>query len=176
MPLESSPGLLPKALIAALVGSVAGGSAGVWSLSRPVGSMNAAAPAASPAAAPAATPSATTATTDNGVDSSRSTSLPTRVAPKPPATPIRTNPAAPSANETDVLQRARTLARRPDVTALLALREDVVRRAKERGIEESPAVKSELDEVDQRLNEARTLQLKLDAEQFRKADAQPRQP
>ena len=87
---------------------------------------------------------------------------------------MRTNAAAPSANEeTNVLQRAQTLARRPDVAALLALRDDVVRRAKERGIEESPSVKSELDEVDQRLNEARALQLKLDAEQFRKADSKP---
>jgi hypothetical protein len=178
MPLESSAGLLPKALLAALVGSVAGGTAGVWSLNRPVASMNAAAPAASPVAAPGAphvaTPSATTATTDNDIDSSRSTSLPTRVTPKPQAAPIRTNAAAPSANEeTNVLQRAQTLARRPDVAALLALRDDVVRRAKERGIEESPSVKSELDEVDQRLNEARALQLKLDAEQFRKADSKP---
>ena len=43
MPLESSAGLLPKAVVAALVGSVAGGSAGVWSLGRPA-SANTAAP------------------------------------------------------------------------------------------------------------------------------------
>ena len=68
------------------------------------------------------------------------------------------------------MQRARTLARRPDVTALMALRDDVVRRAAERGTANSPAVKGELHELDQRLNEARTLQLKLDAEEFHKAD------
>ena len=70
-----------------------------------------------------------------------------------------------------MLQRARALARRPDVTALIALRDDVVRRATERGIADSSSVKSELDELDQRLNEARTLQLKLDADEFRKADS-----
>jgi hypothetical protein len=69
------------------------------------------------------------------------------------------------------LQRARTLARRPDVTALMALRDDVVRRATERGIADSPSVQGELHELDQRLNEARRLQLKLDAEEFRKADS-----
>jgi hypothetical protein len=82
--------------------------------------------------------------------------------------------AAPSADdEAHVLQRARTLASRPDVTALMALREDVVRRATERGIAGSSSVKGELDELDLRLNEARTLQLKLDAEEFRKADSKP---
>jgi citrate lyase beta subunit len=71
------------------------------------------------------------------------------------------------------LERARTLARRPDVTALMALREDVVLRARERGIAGSSSVKSELNELDRRLTEARTLQLKLDAEEFRKADSKP---
>jgi hypothetical protein len=167
MPLESSAGLLPRAVIAALVGSVAGGVAGVWSLSRPATSVNAAAPAASPVA----TPSATTAAT--GAGSLPSASLPTRVAPAVQPTQNRTNTTAPPADdEADVLQRARTLASRPDVTALLALREDAVRRAKERGTAGSLSVKGELDELDRRLNEARALQLKLDAEAFRKADSQ----
>jgi hypothetical protein len=101
-------------------------------------------------------------------------SQPKRVAPTPQ--PARPNAAAPSAgDETNVLQRARTLAQRPDVTALMALRDDVVRRATVRGIAGSSAVKGQLDELDLRLNEARTLQLKLDAEEFRKADSkQPR--
>jgi hypothetical protein len=146
----SSAGLLPKAVIAALVGSVAGGGAGVWSLRRPAASVNAAALAVS-AISPVATPS-----------------------PTPQPTRARPNAAAPSADDdAHVLQRARTLARRPDVTALMALRDDVVRRATERGLAGSVSVKSELDELDLRLGEARTLQLKLDAEEFRKADSKP---
>jgi len=152
MPIESSAGLLPKAIVAALVGSVAGGTAGVWSLRRPAAHTNAAA----------------------------AVSVPTASLPKPvaaaPVVPIpqsargRTN-APPEDHGADVLDRARTLARRPDVTALMALRADVVRRATERGLAGSPSVKGELDELDLRLTEARTLQLKLDAEEFRKADS-----
>jgi hypothetical protein len=137
----------------------------MWSLPRPSASLNAAAPAAS-AASPVATPSATTP----------SASLPTQVALAPPSpTRISTNaPALLASGDADVLERARTLARRPDVTALMALRDDVALRARERGIAGSASVKGELDELDRRLNEARTLQLKLDAEEFRKADSKPR--
>ena len=173
MPVQSSAGLLPRAVIAAVVGSVAGGTAGVWSLRRPAASVNAAAPAVS-AASPVATLSATTRTTGDGAGSSPSTSLPTRVAPTPQPTAVLTNAAAPSADDkADVLQRAQTLARRPDVTALMALRADVALRAKQRGIAGSSSVKGELDELDRRLTEARTLQLKLDAEEFRKAASKP---
>jgi hypothetical protein len=161
MPVQSSAGLLPRAVIAAVVGSVAGGTAGVWSLPRPAASVNAAAPAVS-AASPVATLSATTPSTSQQVV----------LALQP--TGVQTNAAAPSADDkADVLERARTLARRPDVTALMALREDVVLRARERGIAGSSSVKSELNELDRRLTEARTLQLKLDAEEFRKADSKP---
>jgi len=87
-------------------------------------------------------------------------------------TQARTNPASQSADDdAQVLQRARALARRPDVTALMALRDDVVRRAAERGIADSSSIKSELDEIDLRLNEARLLQLKLDAEELRKTSS-----
>src|SRR5262245_58453400 len=155
MPINSREGLLPKAVIAALVGSVTGGAAGMWSLRYPAASVNAAAPAVS-AASPVAAPS---------------TSLPKQIAIAPTPTPqparVPATVAAPAADtNANVLQRARTLARRPDVAGLMALREDVVRRATERGIAGSPSVKGELDELDARLNEARTLQLKLDAEEF----------
>jgi len=157
MPVKSREGLLPKAVIAALVGSVTGGTAGVWSLRHPTASVNAAAPAVS-AASPVAAPS---------------TSLPKQItiAPEPQPARVAANaPAPPADNGANVLQRARTMARRPDVAGLIALREDVVRRATERGIAGSPSVKGELDELDLRLNEARMLQLKLDAEEFRKAN------
>jgi hypothetical protein len=65
-----------------------------------------------------------------------------------------------------VLERARPLASRPDVIGLIALRDELVRRAIESG--DPSSVKRELDELDRLLNEARLLQLKLDAEQFRK--------
>src|SRR5580765_6210526 len=164
MPVQSSAGLLPRAVIAAVVGCVAGGTAGMWSLPRPSASLNAAAPAAS-TASPVATPPATTA----------SVSLGTQVAQAPPPpTRFSANAPSPSASgDGDVLERARALARRPDVTALMALRDDVALRARERGIAGSASVKGELDELDRRLNEARTLQLKLDAEEFRKADSKP---
>jgi hypothetical protein len=85
--------------------------------------------------------------------------------------PATTAPAADATRADDVLQRAGVLARRPDVPALLALREDVVRRAAERGLADSQPVKLELDELDRRLGEARMLQLKLDAEELRRADS-----
>jgi hypothetical protein len=173
MPMESRAGVLLKAGVAALVGIVAGGTAGVWSLRRPAASVNAATPTVS-AASPVATPSATSRATDDSAGSSLSTSMAKGIAPAPQPTPVRTNAAAPSADDdAQVLQRARTLAQRPDVTALMALREDVVRRATERGIAGSSSFKGQLKELDLRLNEARTLQLKLDAEEFRKADSKP---
>src|SRR5580765_4858590 len=99
MPVQSSAGLLPRAVIAAVVGCVAGGTAGMWSLPRPSASLNAAAPAASTASPvatpPVATPPATTP----------SASLPTQVAlAPPPPTRISTNAPAPSASDdADVL-------------------------------------------------------------------------
>jgi hypothetical protein len=135
----------------------------MWSLPRPAASVNAAAPAVS--ASPVVTLSATTPSTPLPNQVALALSQPTRA---------QTNAAAaPSADEADVLDRARALARRPDVTALMALREDVLLRAQERGIAGSSSVKSELNELDRRLTEARTLQLKLDAEEFRKADSKP---
>jgi hypothetical protein len=142
--------VFPKAVIAVLVGTVAGATAAVWSLRQPSANANL---SASPAAA-----------------SSRSTSPPKQVSPATEPTRARADAAPPSAeDDAEVLQRARTLARRPDVTALMALRDDVVRRATERGVAGSSSIKSELDEIDLRLNEARMLQLKLDAAELRKA-------
>jgi len=141
-------GILPKALIAALIGGVTGGTAGMWSLRQPA------------------------------ARTTRSTSLQTPIEPTTQPVPAHTSAAVPSSSDqSQVLQRARTLARRPDVTALLALRDDVVRRATEHGLAGSSSVKDELDELDLRLNEARMLRLKLDAEELRKvSDARPGSP
>ena len=71
----------------------------------------------------------------------------------------------------DVRLRARTLAARPDVKALVALRESVVRRAEERGETEAEASKQLLDDLDRYLEGARELRLKLDAEELQRAKA-----
>jgi hypothetical protein len=75
-----------------------------------------------------------------------------------------------------VKQRARSLAQRPDVNALLALRNGVSRRAEERGEKESAATKRLLDELDRYLTDARQLRLKLDREEFQKSTATPTRP
>jgi hypothetical protein len=145
-------GILPKALVAALIGGVTGGTAGVWSLRQPAAHVN---PAPSTSRAPARP-------------------APVSTPGEPPTQPIpaHTNAVAPSSDDhSQVLQRARTLASRPDVTALIALRDDVVRRAAEHGLAESSSMKDELGELDLRLTEARLLRLKLDAEELRKADS-----
>lgn len=143
--------ILPKALIAALIGGVTGGTAGVWSLRQPAARVD---PAPSTARAP-----------------ERPASVSTPVVPATPPIAAHSSAAVASSDDhSQVLQRALTLARRPDVTGLIALRDDVVRRATEHGLAASSSVKNELDELDLRLNEARLLRLKLDAEELRKAD------
>ena len=140
--------LLPKAIIATLVGVAAGGALGVWSLRQPAATVNAAAPTV------AAQTRSHLAHVESPTDTHRTGS---NAAPQPDGDP-------------EVLQRARMLAQRPDVTALMELRDDVVRRAAEPGAASSSSVKRDLDEIDVRLNEARLLRLKLDAEELRKAD------
>jgi hypothetical protein len=137
MSIANSAGFLPKAIVAVLAGSVAGGTAAVWSRHVPAARVGAVAPvSAPPVAAPAV----------GAVD------------------PVdRVDPV-----DDDTLQRARTLARVPDVMALIALREAFVHRATERGTAESSPVKGALKELDLRLAEARMLRLKLDADEFRK--------
>jgi hypothetical protein len=100
------------------------------------------------------------------------------------ATPAEIFPAKPAAigslsegdDDEHVLQRARALAQRPDVNALLALRDGVSRRAEERGEKESAATKRLLDGLDRFLAEARQLRLKLDREEFQKSAATPSRP
>ena len=133
----------------------------MWSLRQPAASANI---SASPVAGPAVK-----VVTAGDAGSPRSAS-PANAVPTAETTGARTNTTSPSAeDDAQVLQRARTLARHPDVTGLIALREDVVRRATERGNAGSAFIKGQLAEIDLRLNEARLLQLKLDAEELRKA-------
>src|SRR5436305_9729807 len=138
MSVANRAGVLPKAIIAAFVGTVAGGAAGVWSLRQPAAGMNV-------SASPLPAPQVTTTHITKGV--------------------------AAAHDDADVLQRARKLARLPDVTALIALRNEVVRQATEAGVAGALSIKGELDEIDLRLNEARRLRLRLDAEELRKADS-----
>lgn len=162
MSVVNNAGVLPKAAVAVLVGAVVGGVAGVWSLRQPAASANI---SASPVAGPAVK-----VVTAGDAGSPQSASPPKAVPTATETTGARTNTTSPSAeDDAQVLQRARTLARHPDVTGLIALREDVVRRATERGNAGSPSIKGQLAEIDLRLNEARLLQLKLDAEELRKA-------
>ena len=140
MSIANSAGFLPKAIVAALAGSVAGGTAAVWSRHVPAGRVDAVAPVSAP---PVAVPAVGAVDRVDRVD--------------------RVDPV-----DDDTLQRARTLARVPDVMALIALREAFVHRATERGTAESSPVKGALKELDLRLAEARMLRLKLDADEFRK--------
>ena len=156
MSVMNRTGIVQKAVIATLAGTAIGITAGVWSLRH----------------TPTAARAVTKPTTDSDTSSSRSTSVPKQVAAVTDPTPPPIGTPVPSADDdAHVLERARTLARRPDVTALMALRDDVARRATERGVEGSQSIKRELDEIDARLNEARLLQLKLDAQELRKANS-----
>jgi hypothetical protein len=177
-------GLIRNAAIAAIVGSTVGGTIGLWSLRHPAVTATTVTTAAPEA------PNRPAVDVAAGSPQPHSQSL----APAAPLTEWRTPPVArlvqdpatattsesaatrsPSAGTTadaaHVLERARALARRPDVAALIALREGVADQAAERGLAGSPSIKSELEELDQRLSEARTLQLQLDAEALRNADS-----
>jgi hypothetical protein len=60
------------------------------------------------------------------------------------------------------------LAQRPDVTALVSLREEVLRRAEAAGRKDDPATMREIEAIDRYLFEARALRLRLDAAAIRK--------
>lgn len=181
MRLESNGRLIRQAALAALIGAGVGAGAGVYSL------RGAATPAeeTDPAAAistvpPPPSPSQPSPAIESQRPPTESTPIATNgVAPRPrhdPAAskwdePARPPAATPAGSPTAVLARARALADRQDVLGLMALRETVVRAAEQHGDADSAGVKSVLDQVDQRLNEARLMRLKSDAEQFRRAAA-----
>jgi len=84
------------------------------------------------------------------------------------SSPPISRPGAPDVASGDVLRRARELAQRPDVNALVALREAVLRRAEEAGRKDDPAIVREIQAIDQYLLDARALRLRLDAAAIRK--------
>ena len=143
--------MLTKTLLAALIGSSCGAAAGYWT-------------------APARAAFEVPATVEvPGVRAG--------VAPVDVSAPARSNqvsdppisrPGAPDVASGDALRRARELAQRPDVTALVALREAVLRRAEEAGRKDDPAIVREIQAIDRYLFEARALRLRLDAAAIRK--------
>jgi len=163
-----------QVVIAAIVGIAGGAAAGMWSV-RQSPPVTLVAPGAPAAQTPAATPSSVQHDAQTGAAPARSVPVAEQSVATPAMATTASAPAptprAAGAEGSDVLLRAKALAQRADVKALVALRESVVRRAAERGETESVATKQQLDELDRYLEEARSLRLKLDAEAFKHAEA-----
>jgi len=187
--MQNKPVLLRNAVIAAIVGSTCGALAGVWSVYRLPAIRTQAAPVPATTAVVVATSTTPPRAQTHEPVSVRRETPPVAAAatplPAPPARALKAPVAAPAphaaaaADSTDVLERARALAQRADVKALVALRENVVLRAAERGEKDSAATTQQLDALDRYLAEARALRLKIDAQEFRKSapdTANPKSP
>ena len=186
--MQNKPVLLRNAVIAAIVGSTCGALAGVWSVYRLPAIRTQAAPVPATTAVVVATSTTPPrAQTHEPVSVRRETppvataTTPASAAPRALKAPVAATPpsAAAAADPADVLERARALAQRADVKALVALRENVVLRAAERGEKDSAATTQQLDALDRYLAEARALRLKIDAQEFRKSapdTANPKSP
>ncbi len=154
--------MIRNAVIAAIVGATCGATAGLWSIHSWPPQVTAVVPAprehavSSSPAQPASL----------AHDAPAQTPPSTRAMPPEPSQPALT-----AGDGRNVLERTRALAHRPDVRALLEVRESIARRAAERGETQSPAFKAQLAEVDRHLAEARTLQLKLDRQALRASTA-----
>ena len=142
--------MLKKSLVAALIGSSCGAAVGYWA-PPPAAAIEAPVEAVAPAARVGV------ATADSSAQPSSHSS----------GQPIG-RPGAPDVVSSDILRRARDLAQRPDVTALVALREAVLRRAEETGLKDDPSTTRGIEAIDRYLYEARALRLKLDAAALRK--------
>jgi hypothetical protein len=180
MRLESNATLIRHAAVAALIGAAIGAGAGAYSLRGAVAPAALSAPPAMMSTVPAPSPPQPSPAIQSPPRRIESTPVATNgVVTRPrldSAAPKRHHPVRPAAttpadSPATVLARARALADRQDVLGLMTLRETVVRAAEQRGDGDSAGVKSLLEQVDQRLNEARMLRLKSDAEQFRRAAA-----
>jgi hypothetical protein len=127
--------------------------------------------AASPATPPTETESGQSGRDLAAGDGSNSTPIATKgVGPSTsPATSAGSGP--PHNDRQKLVQRAQTLAEVPDVYALVALRESIIRGATERGEEESAPTQELIREVEGYLAAARELRLKLDGEALRRDQA-----
>jgi hypothetical protein len=180
MRLESNGQLIRHAALAALIGAAVGAGAGLYSLRGAAAPADETVPEAAVSTAPPPPPSQPAPAVESQPSPIESTPIATNgiathprhdPAPSKRDEPARRSAATPADSPPAVLARARSLADHQDVLGLMALRDTVVRAAEQRGDADSAAVKSLLEQVDQRLNEARTLRLKSDAEQFRRAAA-----
>jgi hypothetical protein len=167
--MRAKPFLIRNAAIAALVGITAGGAVGLWTVRDPTPAIaideKPAVVATSPAAASEATSGAAKPdmTARDGVVPSIG------VGARADARPAAIRPGFTPVESQTLVARARALAERPDVTALVALRESISRRADAAGEQESPATQRLLAEVDRYLTEARQRRLRLDGEALRKS-------
>jgi hypothetical protein len=152
--MRSRSRLIRNAAIAALIGTTAGAAAGVWSVRDRTGSV-----AVSPV-------SGRDVTAGDGLSSSTPVATRGVVPSTAPVATLRSGPA--QGDSQKLVQQARTLAQVPDVSALVALRESIGRRANEGGEQESPATQELIREVERYLGEARELRLKLDGEALRR--------
>jgi hypothetical protein len=166
--------LIRNATIAALIGSTLGAVAGLWSVrdrtsGAAVSTMSTGGNvAASAASAPTNAGSGQPGRDLAAGDGSNVTPVATKgVAPS--TLPVTNAGSGPPQNDSQQLvQRARTLAQVPDVYALVALRESIIRGANERDEQESPATQELIREIERYLAEARELRLKLDGEALRR--------
>jgi hypothetical protein len=158
-----------KAVIAAVVGATCGAVAGYWSPSAETRHGRPAVPAAAApiaaSAGPVSHPPAQPAAVQPQAEPQ--TQMPPVSRSIADSGAERRRPAA----DPDADQRVRVLAQRADVKSLVAMREELLRRAEAAGEKDSPATKRQLDEIDRYLTEARVLRLKLDAAEFRKGAA-----
>jgi hypothetical protein len=151
-----------NAVIAAIVGATCGAAAGLWSIHSWPPHVTAAVPAPRERVAVTSLPAKPAS-----LNQDKSVPIP----PNTQATPPQPPPTLTAGDGRNVLQQARALAQRPDVRALLELREGIARLAAERGETESRATKGQLDQLDRYLTEARTLRLKLDRQALRASSA-----
>ena len=160
-------------MIAAIIGGACGTAAALWSVAPHSGGTPVV--QASPAAVLTGPASSLTRTDTQAVTSPpQAMSAAAAKIAAASATTVSTVPTEPDGQ--DVRARARALTARPDVKALVALRESVVRQAEERGETGAEASKQLLADLDRYIETARELRLKLDAEEFRRAKAAGSQP
>jgi hypothetical protein len=144
-----------QAVMAAIVGSACGAVAAMWSVGPHA--RNAPAAQASPTeivTGPPSLPAGETLAADAVIRPG--------APPSPASVPLLAEPRG------DVRRQAQALAARPDVKALVALRESVVRHAENGGEAQAESSRQLLDDLDRYLEGARELRLKLDAEEFQR--------